>query len=217
MRRLLQAVVLVALAPNAFAKAPGKLITVVTDGWTATTGELRRWERDGKSWRAVGEPVPVVVGKSGLKWPADKREGDGASPAGRFALGEATGYDAPPPGVRLRYRVASDELHCVDDPKSPRYNQLAPLPVGEPMRRSDELYRFTIFVRYNDKRAPNLGSCIFLHVWNDAHSPTVGCTAMALERMRDLLIWADPDTQLVQLPRAEYDARQRAWGLPQRK
>lgn len=204
-------------APNAFAKAPRKLVTVVTADWAATTGELRRWERDGKSWRAVGAPVAVVVGKSGLKTPDDKREGDGASPAGRFALGEATGYDPAPPGIELRYRVADASLRCVDDTKSRQYNTVAAADVGEKMRRDDELYRYTIFVRHNDARTPGRGSCIFLHVWRDAQSPTVGCTAMALDDLRALLQWADSSTELVQLPRAEYEARQRAWGLPQRK
>ncbi len=217
----LQAIVLLALAPNAFAQAPPRLVTVVTADWKATTGELRRWQRDGAGWRAVGEPVPVVVGRSGLAWPADKREGDGASPAGRFALGDATGYDAAPPGVRLPYRRATLALRCVDDPRSTAYNTLAEAPDGgarwasdERMRRDDELYRYTIFVRHNDARAPGRGSCIFLHVWRDARSPTVGCTAMALPALRALLLWADAATELVELPRDEYARRQRAWDLP---
>ena len=185
MRGFAQALVLALVAPNAFAKAPAKLITVVTDDWAATKGELRRWERVDGKWRAIGERVPVVVGKNGMKLKKDKREGDGASPAGRFALGDATGYDAAP--------------------------------TGEEMRRGDELYRYTIFVRHNDAHSPGMGSCIFLHVWRDADSPTVGCTAMALDRMRELLQWADSNTELVQLPAREYDRRQRAWGLPQRK
>ncbi|HEX9102120.1 MAG TPA: hypothetical protein VF997_07950, partial [Polyangia bacterium] len=78
MRAALQALLLVALAPNAFARPPRTLVTVVTTDWAATTGELRRWERDGDRWRAVGAPVAVVVGKSGLARAADKREGDGA-------------------------------------------------------------------------------------------------------------------------------------------
>jgi L,D-peptidoglycan transpeptidase YkuD (ErfK/YbiS/YcfS/YnhG family) len=89
MRAVVQALVLAALTPNAFAGAPRKLVTVVTADWKATTGELQRWQRIGRRWRAVGAPIAVVVGKSGLKQPDDKREGDGASPAGRFALGEA--------------------------------------------------------------------------------------------------------------------------------
>ena len=225
MRAALQALVVVALAPKAFAEAPPRtLITVVTASPTATTGELRRWERaarDGRGWRAVGAPVPVVIGRSGLKAPADKREGDGASPAGRFALGGATGYQAPPPGTRLPYRVADAALRCVDDAKSPAYNTVtaappsgAPWASDERMRRDDELYRYTIFVRHNDARAPGRGSCIFLHVWRDAQSPTVGCTAMALDDLRALLGWVAPSTILVQLPRDEYARRQRAWELP---
>ena len=210
------------LAPDAFAKAPRTLITVVTPEWTATTGELRRWKRDGGSWHAVGAPVPVVVGKSGLRWADDKREGDGASPAGRLTLGEATGYEAAPPALALRYRVATAALRCVDDPASPHYNTLALAPAtgappwssDEKMRRDDELYRYTIFVRHNEGRVPNRGSCIFLHVWRDLRSPTVGCTAMALEQLRALLGWAGPSTELVQLPRSEYLRRQRVWNLP---
>ena len=51
-------------------------------------------------------------------------------------------------------------------------------------------------------------------MWKDARSPTVGCTAMALDDLRTLLGWVDRSTELVQLPRAEYEARQRAWDLP---
>jgi D-alanyl-D-alanine dipeptidase len=221
MRAALQALVLVALAPNAFAEPPASapthadtLITVVTADATATSGELRRWQRAGQRWRAVGAPIAVVVGKSGLKAIADKREGDGASPAGRFRLGDATGYDAAPPRTRLHYRVATPALRCVDDPQSPLYNRVAVADRGEKMRRDDELYRYTIFVRHNDARVPGAGSCIFLHVWKDARSPTVGCTAMALDDLRALLGWVDRSTELVQLPRAEYEARQRAWDLP---
>jgi zinc D-Ala-D-Ala dipeptidase len=217
MRRFLQALVVVALAPNAFAKAPARtLMTVVTADWTATTGELRRWQRDGRAWTQVGAAVPVVVGKSGLKWPADKREGDGASPAGRMQLGDATGYERA--ATRLPFRLADASLRCVDDTKSARYNTLAHAPgdwtSDEKMLGDDGLYHYTIFVRHNDARTPGMGSCIFLHVWKDASSPTVGCTAMALDDLRALLGWVTPATVLVQLPREEYEKRQREWGLP---
>ncbi|MDB4967190.1 MAG: hypothetical protein JWN44_2879 [Myxococcales bacterium] len=224
MLRWLQALVLVAVAPNAFAKAPPKLITVVTDDWRATTGELQRWERAGNKWVAAGDPTPVVVGKGGLAWPADKHEGDGRSPAGRLTLGDATGYDQKPRGMHLRYwHAADDTLRCVDDPQSDLYNELVDTSLlshppawssDEHMRRDDELYRYTIFVRHNPTRTPGAGSCIFLHVWRDATTPTVGCTAMPLIALSDLLIWATSSTELVQLPKDEYKKRQRAWDLP---
>ena len=46
------------------------------------------------------------------------------------------------------------------------------------MRRKDALYTWVIDVAHNPSRVPGEGSCIFLHVWKDADSPTVGCTAM---------------------------------------
>lgn len=219
--RLFALVALVAWAAAARADPAHKRIVVITDGWTATRGQLLRFVRDGRGWTAVGAPVPVVVGAAGLAWARDKREGDGRAPAGRFRLGGVTGYDdAPPPGTALPYRRADAALRCVDDPASPAYNQLAvatghdPWRSAERMRRDDELYRLTLFVRHNDARVPGRGSCIFLHVWRDARSPTVGCTAMALADLRALVAWADADTELVQLPRAVYRRVRRAWDLP---
>jgi len=186
----------------------------------------------------INDPVPVVVGKSGLAWGSgllprprgagfdgpEKREGDGRAPAGMFALGDVTGYDAAPPGeLKLRYRAATPALRCVDDGNAADYyNQLVDAPEGgaapwtsaEVMRRADELYRLTIFVRHNAARTPGRGSCIFLHVWRSPRSPTVGCTAMALPVLRHLVEWADPMTVLVQLPRALYPRLAGAWDLP---
>jgi L,D-peptidoglycan transpeptidase YkuD (ErfK/YbiS/YcfS/YnhG family) len=212
---------LAAMSSNVFAKAPNKLVVVVTDGWSATAGEMRRYERAQNHWRPIGEATPVVLGKSGLKWPKDKREGDGASPAGRFLLGEITGYDEhAPAGAALPYRAARG-LICVDDPARPDlYNRVTTARDGvasfEEMYRKDALYELTIFVRHNDEHAPKMGSCIFLHVWRDAHSPTVGCTAMALDTMRELVHFVDGDTKLVQLPREEYRRLQHSWDLPAR-
>jgi hypothetical protein len=228
------------LMTTAMARAE-QLVVVVTDGWDAPRGELRRFWRDGgggSAWRAVGDPVAVVVGRAGLGWGIglrprphdgagdgpDKREGDGRAPAGRFALGEVTGYDDDAPaGSGLGYRRAGPALRCVDDPAAPAaYNRLVEAPaVGAPpwrsserMRRDDELYRLTVFVRHNDARTPGAGSCIFLHVWADAGTPTVGCTAMTLAALRTLVMWANSSTELVQLPRAVYRRLERAWDLP---
>jgi hypothetical protein len=233
------------LLPGTVEARAERLIVVVTDGWNAPRGQLRRFLRPagGAPWEPVGEPVAVVVGKSGLGWGRGsrprppqvaldgpgKREGDGRAPAGRFALGDLTGYDeAAPAGARLRYRQATPALRCVDDPGAPAvYNRLvdepapsaasggaAPWSSAERMRRDDELYRLTLFVRHNDARIPGAGSCIFLHVWADAATPTVGCTAMALADLRALVVWADAGTELVQLPRPVYRRLERAWDLP---
>src|SRR5262245_12661114 len=116
-----------------------RLVLVVTSGWNANRGELTRWEKSGAGWHQVGPAVPVAVGKSGLAWgrglsshKAEKREGDGRSPAGIFALGQ-------------EYEQA--ELVCVDDPTSKDYNRIVGEGRGEDMR----MYRKAIFVLHNPK------------------------------------------------------------------
>jgi L,D-peptidoglycan transpeptidase YkuD (ErfK/YbiS/YcfS/YnhG family) len=178
-----------------------QLVLVVTAGWDAPTGELTRWEQHDGKWRQVGPAVPVAVGYAGLAWGRgleapmpgrQKREGDHRSPAGRFAIGQI--YDRAD-GV------------CVDDPESPDYNRIVAEGRGEPMT----MFRRAIFVAHNSPAKKNAGSCIFLH---DGNSPTVGCTAMAPDKLDELAAWLRPGAQLVQLPRDEYRKLKAKWKLP---
>jgi len=218
-----------------------QLVVVITDGWQSTTGELRRYQRDGQSgWVEVAEITEVVVGKNGLAWgrglhgdlPADairKREGDGKAPAGLFALGEVFGYAAATEGtvasLKMPYRAAGSETVCVDDPASEFYNRITERQAGggvpwksaEKMRRRDHLYRWGVVVEHNGAEVEaGAGSCIFLHVWRAAKRPTVGCTALAEEDIEALIGWLDSDSHplLVQLPKEVYEQRREAWGLP---
>lgn len=222
-------------------KQTRQLLVVVSESWAATTAKLQRWERSGNKpgpWKKVGEPVDVTLGKAGLGWgfglhPDEfsmdrvgplKQEGDGRSPAGVFRLGETTGYAATPPaGTKLAYRQASPRLRCVDDRRSPSYNQLVEEPAtgpspwasSEAMKRGDEIYRLTVFVEHNRKPiVPGQGSCIFLHV--ASVGPTVGCTAMPLAELEAIVIWLDPAAQplLVQLPAKEHAQLAELWKLP---
>jgi D-alanyl-D-alanine dipeptidase len=214
-----------------------QLLLSVSAGWDATQAVLQLHTRAsaGAAWTAVGAPIDSSLGRSGLAWGRglhpqalagpQKREGDGRSPAGIFELRLATGYAvAPPAGTRLPYRQASATLRCVDDVRSPHYNQLvdeAGTPKdwtsAEDMRRADELYRLLVWVGHNDAPASaGAGSCIFLHLRARAQSVTSGCTAFESEPMERLLRALDPQLRplLVQLPEAELRARAAAWGLP---
>ena len=212
-----------------------QLLLVTSRSWTATEAELRRYQRapDG-AWTEVGQPLPVMLGKGGLGWgrglhgaplgePA-KREGDGRSPAGIFALGPAFGAGQGPGGVRFSWLTTTPTLECVDDGQSARYNELVDTAStrrtwqsSEEMLRKDGLYDLGLFVSHN--AAPALagaGSCIFLHIWRGPQAPTVGCTSMAPEALRDVLVWLDPARSpvLVQLPAPELERRRAGWGLP---
>ncbi len=216
-------------------------LVVVTADWDSVPGTLQRYERASPegAWRAVGEPIPVVVGKSGLGWGIGlhggppprsgpvKHEGDGRAPAGVFRIGSAFGY-APTSAVkdiRLRYIQVTGPWKCVDDSASRYYNQVlderkvAPdWKSHEEMRRSDDAYKLGAIVEHNwgARTKAGAGSCIFLHIWGGPGSSTVGCTAMAQENLRTVLRWLDPARSpvLVQLPREQYAQLKSAWRLP---
>jgi D-alanyl-D-alanine dipeptidase len=205
-----------------------QLVTAIIDDWRATHATLQLWQRTGAAgaWRPVGAAWPGVIGKAGAAWPRDRREGDGTSPAGVFPLSHVFGYAAaPPPGARLPYTQTDASWRCVDDARSPHYAQIVTTrdtPVdwtsAEDMRRDDPLYTWVVEVGFNRARVIDAGSCIFLHVWKDADTSTVGCTAMTEPALVRVIAALDPADapMFVLLPRAEYDARAAEWGLPPR-
>jgi D-alanyl-D-alanine dipeptidase len=214
-----------------------QLVSVTSDSWQATHGTLRRYERQpGRTWRAIGEPLRVVLGHAGYGWgdglhgtgaPAHrtgpvKREGDGRSPAGVFELGTVYGYSQTASGISLPYISADAALRCVDDPASPEYNRILLEPAratwksAERMRRDDDLYELALVVRHNtDPVVPGHGSCIFVHVWQSPNTPVTGCTALDEANLKTLVKWLKPNAAvLVALPASEYTALRREWGLP---
>ncbi|WP_447730962.1 L,D-transpeptidase family protein [Pseudoxanthomonas suwonensis] len=224
--------------------APLQLVVVTISDWDATTGTLRYYGRatPDAPWREAGR-FAVSIGRSGAAWgeglhpaadqgegPA-KREGDGRSPAGVFALGPAFGYPpADEVDTALPYRRMDASHWCMDVPGSPHYNrivdarevgQAAVAGSSEPMRLDlhhdgDPRYRLGLVIAHNPGNTPGHGSCIFAHLWRQPGEPTAGCTAMAEEDMRRLLAWLDPAAQprFVLLPRTEYARLAPRWDLP---
>ena len=219
----------------------GQLVLVTTADWDATTGELRRFERDGSGWREVGEAAQISVGRTGTAWGIGlnearsdgpvKREGDGKAPAGVFAIGTAFGYEGEA-RTGLDYKGMGFNDWCIDVPESPLYNQivdrsLAKAPgldkSSEPMRldlhaNGDQRYRQGFVIEHNaGGTTPRGGSCIFAHLWGSPGQATAGCTAMAPETMQPLLAWLDRSRKpvFVLLPKAQYVALKHDWQLPQ--
>jgi L,D-peptidoglycan transpeptidase YkuD (ErfK/YbiS/YcfS/YnhG family) len=153
-----------------------QLIVVTTADWNAVDGRLQRYERatPKQAWQPVGEPISIVVGKTGLAWGTGviatdapevraasdpiKKEGDSKAPAGVFALGTAFGYSPQPlPKSKLSYVHLTPSVECVDDSDSKHYNRVLDRSTvaapdwnsSEHMLRSDELYRWGIVVGHN--------------------------------------------------------------------
>jgi L,D-peptidoglycan transpeptidase YkuD (ErfK/YbiS/YcfS/YnhG family) len=212
-----------------------QLVTGVIADWDATAVTLRRWRRADRGWVADGPAWRGVIGR-GAAWgrglhgdgpPAGrdgprKREGDGKSPAGAFRLAGAYGYAARAPRTaQLPYTAVTADWECVDDPRSAHYTQIldrtrttVDWASAEAMRRADALYTWVIAIAHNPGAVAGAGSCIFFHVWLDADTPTVGCTAMAEPAVARLVAELAPTAVYVLLPRADYDAFAAPWGLP---
>jgi L,D-peptidoglycan transpeptidase YkuD (ErfK/YbiS/YcfS/YnhG family) len=214
-------------------------LVVVAPAWNSKTALLRAFERTSpdSDWKMRGDAIPVVLGKNGLGWGRGviaaetgggprKVEGDNRAPAGIFRLGPAFGY-APARHTRwikLGYVPVTQETEGIDDPHSHYYNQLvdrSKVPqvdwrTSEHMLRTDDLYKWGIFVAHNPTATPGAGSCIFLHIWKNPSAATAGCTAMAERDLLQLLRWLDPAAQpvLVEVPRADYRTFQRQLHLP---
>jgi L,D-peptidoglycan transpeptidase YkuD (ErfK/YbiS/YcfS/YnhG family) len=127
--------------------------------------------------------LPCALGRSGVV--RNKREGDGASPAGRWPL--LYFYLRAPVALRLPWRRARPHDLWCDDPRSFLYNKplRAPSRLGhEEMWRKDRLYDLVGVMDYNIvPRVRGRGSAIFFHIATEELGPTAGCVAL---RARDM-------------------------------
>jgi L,D-peptidoglycan transpeptidase YkuD (ErfK/YbiS/YcfS/YnhG family) len=147
-----------------------------------------------------GLPVPCALGRSGIA--RRKREGDGATPAGRLAL-VAVLYRPDRlrrPATRLPVLPLRPDSGWCDDASHRLYNREVRLPFRaghERLWRADHLYDVVIVLDYNFLRPRRgAGSAIFLHLAASGFSPTEGCIAVAMPAMRRILAGACPDSFL---------------------
>lgn len=159
------------------------LVTPEREGWAARWG-ARRWR--------------CAVGRGGLIPADEKREGDGATPVGRWPLRRLLYRPdrESPAGLHLPAApIAPDDGWC-DDPGHPAYNRpvALPFPAGhERLWRDDALYDLVVVLGHNDDPPrPGAGSAIFLHCARPDWGPTEGCVALAHEDLRRLLAEAGP-------------------------
>jgi L,D-peptidoglycan transpeptidase YkuD (ErfK/YbiS/YcfS/YnhG family) len=144
-----------------------------------------------RGWLVAGPlRIACALGPAGIV--RDKREGDGATPAGRFRL--LWGYyrlDRRRPaagGAPLR-ALRRDQGWC-EDPASSNYNRPVRLPAldcTDRMRRDDALYDLVFVLDYNfTRRRKGRGSAIFFHLARAGLTPTAGCVAISAADMRKL-------------------------------
>ena len=213
----------------------------IAEGWNSSHAAISLLEKDGGGWRRVLGPVPARLGSKGLVWGLGlhtpprggtvKKEGDGRSPAGVFAIGGlwTTRGDVKADRSIPIVHVCDRDL-WVSDLRSPLYNRYVRLdhPAATPwekkeqMRLNDAAHSIKILIRHNTDETKGrpvrgAGSSIFFHIWrqNGAY-PTAGCTAMDESNLRAILARLKPSRRpvYVLLPNAEYVRLRPAWGLP---
>lgn len=148
-----------------------------------------------------GLGAPCAIGRAGLT--AAKREGDLATPIGRFALRMC--YFRPdrvrPPKTGLQTIALSPFDGWCDDAAHPEYNQHVKLPFEgrhEKLWRDDHVYDVIIPLGYNDDPVvPGKGSAIFMHLAHDDYRGTEGCIALQISDMLALLPQLTSETVMV--------------------
>ena len=133
----------------------------------------------------------AALGRAGAR--ADKREGDGATPAGLLPLRRVL-YRADrtpiPRAAAPREPLAETDGWC-DDSAHPDYNLMVRLPHSahcEALWRMDGLYDIVGVLGWNDAPVERgRGSAIFLHVARPGYPPTEGCVALDGADLRAVL------------------------------
>ncbi len=135
--------------------------------------------------------LPCALGRGGVTHL--KREGDGATPAGRLRL--LSLYirrdRLPGPTAAIPMRAMRRDDGWCEDPRHGSYNRpiRLPSPAGhETMWRDDRLYDIVGVLDWNIRpRVSRRGSAIFLHLCRPGFGPTAGCVALRLDDLKRLL------------------------------
>ncbi|MBV7255575.1 L,D-transpeptidase family protein [Pacificimonas sp. WHA3] len=146
--------------------------------------------------------VPCRIGKAGAVPDAEKREGDGATPLGRYRL--MTLLVRPDrlqrPRTALPWRWLSQSDGWSDAVGDPAYNRSVRHPrfaSAERLWREDGLYDLIVTTSHNTPPVAGRGSAIFFHCTVDGRDHTEGCVAIERDILWSLLPKLSAETWIV--------------------
>jgi len=181
--------------PNTSISPPGRPVALRAIRVAPRTGARNR------GWLAAGQVrIPVALGRGGVR--ADKREGDGATPRGRFRPLRVWWRADRGPRTRTLLpvrRITRADGWC-EDPADRRYNRpirLTDGKSGDRLWRADRLYDLIVELDHNARpRIAGRGSAIFVHVARPNFADTAGCVALTSASLRRLLARLGPKTRI---------------------
>ena len=219
-------------------------IVGITEGWNSSQAQVSLVEKNSSGqWVRVMGPFPARLGRNGTAWGLGihanprgatlKKEGDGRSPAGVFAIGGLWTTTKTP----VKHDRALPEVHVgpndlwVTDLNMPQYyNRYIRLnhpaatawELHEQMKQTDYPHSIKMLICHNTAGTPGRpvlggGSSIFFHIWRDnGAAPTAGCTTLQEQNLRAIIarLSVARHPVYVLLPRAEYVRLRASWRLP---
>jgi L,D-peptidoglycan transpeptidase YkuD (ErfK/YbiS/YcfS/YnhG family) len=144
--------------------------------------------------------LPVALGRGGIT--ANKREGDGGTPSGRFRPLRLwwRADRLPRPRTLLPTRRITRAAAWSEEPTDRNYNRPVMRSANEPgdrLWRSDALYDLFIEIDHNVRpRVAGRGSAVFIHVARPSFSPTAGCVALVVQDLVRLAQRIGPKTRI---------------------
>jgi L,D-peptidoglycan transpeptidase YkuD (ErfK/YbiS/YcfS/YnhG family) len=176
-------------------------VILVTPSSGRSAAALSTYQRVGGSWERRFAPVRAYVGRGGWRLGASRREGDGTTPIGAFAMGPVAYGIAPSPGTKLAYhRLVPGDYWDEDPMDGAHYNTFRHSATTDCARRpfagdteclwlGGSSYRYIVVVDFNVPSKGAFGSGIFLHV---SGAPTAGCVGVSSGALVPVLRWLDP-------------------------
>jgi L,D-peptidoglycan transpeptidase YkuD (ErfK/YbiS/YcfS/YnhG family) len=147
-----------------------------------------------------GLAFACALGRGGRS--ARKREGDGATPIGRWrllcVLYRPDRVRRPVTALPVR-RLSPADGWC-DAPADRNYNRPVrhPYPASaERLWREDGLYDLIVVLSHNTRpRVRGAGSAVFMHVARPGYPPTEGCIALRRDHLQRLLSRLRPGSRI---------------------
>jgi|TARA_B110000027_G_C16047093_1_gene268219 L,D-peptidoglycan transpeptidase YkuD (ErfK/YbiS/YcfS/YnhG family) len=138
------------------------------------------------------------IGKKGLN--SNKKEGDYTTPKGLFKLKKLYFRKDRVGNLKCKIdkRDIAKNMAWCDDPNSKKYNEEIKTynkNLKEKLYRVDHKYDYIISLSHNDKKIPNKGSAIFIHL-TENYKPTAGCIALKKKDFEILLKIIDKKTKI---------------------
>ena len=138
------------------------------------------------------------IGKKGIN--SNKKESDYSTPRGLFNLRklyfrkDRVGI----PNCKINKKNIKKHMAWCDDPKHKKYNEEIKTynkKLKENLYRKDHRYDYVISISHNEKKIPNKGSAVFIHL-TDNYKQTEGCITLKKKDFEILLKLIDKKTKI---------------------